>query len=203
MAKSKLLKTFTEPLGKNNPVFVQILGICSTLAVTNKVQNTMVMVLGVTFATALSSWTVSLLRKLIPSRIRMMVETMIIAAYVILVDIILKAYYPEMWKQLGPYVGLIITNCIVMGRVEAFALTNKPLPSLVDGLASGLGYAYVLLLISVVRELMGSGSLWGYRILGSWWTNWAIMIMPPGGFFILAIAIWMIRETVGKEVSHA
>ncbi|MGI6436597.1 MAG: NADH:ubiquinone reductase (Na(+)-transporting) subunit D [Spirochaetales bacterium] len=203
MAKSKLLKTFTEPLGKNNPVFVQILGICSTLAVTNKVQNTMVMVLGVTFATALSAWTVSLLRKLIPSRIRMMVETMIIAAYVILVDIILKAYYPEMWKQLGPYVGLIITNCIVMGRVEAFALTNKPLPSLVDGLASGLGYAYVLLLISVVRELMGSGSLWGYRILGPWWTNWAIMIMPPGGFFILAIAIWMIRETVGKEVSHA
>jgi Na+-transporting NADH:ubiquinone oxidoreductase subunit D len=203
MAKSKLLKTFTEPLGKNNPVFVQILGICSTLAVTNKVQNTMVMVLGVTFATALSAWTVSLLRKLIPSRIRMMVETMIIAAYVILVDIILKAYYPEMWKQLGPYVGLIITNCIVMGRVEAFALTNKPLPSLVDGLSSGLGYAYVLLLISVVRELMGSGSLWGYRILGPWWTNWAIMIMPPGGFFILAIAIWMIRETVGKEVSHA
>ena len=203
MAKSKLLKTFTEPLGKNNPVFVQILGICSTLAVTNKVQNTMVMVLGVTFATALSAWTVSLLRKLIPSRIRMMVETMIIAAYVILVDIILKAYYPEMWKQLGPYVGLIITNCIVMGRVEAFALTNKPLPSLVDGLASGLGYAYVLLLISVVRELMGSGSLWGYRILGPWWTNWAIMIMPPGGFFILAIAIWMIRETVAKEAAHA
>ena len=166
MAKSKLLKTFTEPLGKNNPVFVQILGICSTLAVTNKVQNTMVMVLGVTFATALSAWTVSLLRKLIPSRIRMMVETMIIAAYVILVDIILKAYYPEMWKQLGPYVGLIITNCIVMGRVEAFALTNKPLPSLVDGLASGLGYAYVLLLISVVRELMGSGPL-GLSVLGS------------------------------------
>ena len=203
MAKSKLLKTFTEPLGKNNPVFVQILGICSTLAVTNKVQNTMVMVLGVTFATALSAWTVSLLRKLIPSRIRMMVETMIIAAYVILVDIILKAYYPEMWKQLGPYVGLIITNCIVMGRVEAFALTNKPLPSLVDGLASGLGYAYVLLIIAAVRELMGSGSLWGYRILGPWWTNWAIMVMPPGGFFILAIAIWVIRETVGKEVSHA
>ncbi|NLZ77364.1 MAG: NADH:ubiquinone reductase (Na(+)-transporting) subunit D [Spirochaetales bacterium] len=203
MAKSGLLKTFTEPLGKNNPVFVQILGICSTLAVTNKLQNTMVMVLGVTFATALSSWTVSLLRKRIPSRIRMMVETMIIAAYVILVDIILKAYYPEMWKQLGPYVGLIITNCIVMGRVEAFALTNKPLPSLVDGLASGLGYAYVLLIIAAVRELMGSGSLWGYRILGPWWTNWAIMVMPPGGFFILAIAIWVIRETVGKEVSHA
>ncbi|MDY0303418.1 MAG: NADH:ubiquinone reductase (Na(+)-transporting) subunit D [Sphaerochaeta sp.] len=203
MAKSKLRKTFVEPLGKNNPVFVQILGICSTLAVTNKVQNTMVMTLGVTFTTALSSWTISLLRNHIPSRIRMMVETMIIAAFVIIVDIVLKAFYPEMWKQLGPYVGLIITNCIIMGRVEAFALNNKPLPSLVDGFASGLGYTYVLLSIAVVRELLGSGSIWGIRILGSWWTNWSIMIMPPGGFFVLAIIIWVIRETVMKEESHA
>ncbi len=203
MAKSKLRKTFVEPLGKNNPVFVQILGICSTLAVTNKVQNTMVMTLGVTFTTALSSWTISLMRNHIPSRIRMMVETMIIAAFVIIVDIVLKAFYPEMWKQLGPYVGLIITNCIIMGRVEAFALNNKPLPSLVDGFASGLGYTYVLLSIAVVRELLGSGSIWGIRILGSWWTNWSIMIMPPGGFFVLAIIIWVIRETVMKEESHA
>ena len=203
MAKSTLRKTFVEPLGKNNPVFVQILGICSTLAVTNKVQNTMVMTLGVTFTTALSSWTISLLRNHIPSRIRMMVETMIIAAFVIIVDIVLKAFYPEMWKQLGPYVGLIITNCIIMGRVEAFALNNKPLPSLVDGFASGLGYTYVLLSIAVVRELLGSGSIWGIRILGSWWTNWSIMIMPPGGFFVLAIIIWVIRETVMKEESHA
>lgn len=203
MAKSKLRKTFVEPLGKNNPVFVQILGICSTLAVTNKVQNTLVMTLGVTFTTALSSWTISLLRNHIPSRIRMMVETMIIAAFVIIVDIVLKAFYPEMWKQLGPYVGLIITNCIIMGRVEAFALNNKPLPSLVDGFASGLGYTYVLLSIAVVRELLGSGSIWGIRILGSWWTNWSIMIMPPGGFFVLAIIIWVIRETVMKEESHA
>jgi len=203
MAKSKLRKTFVEPLGKNNPVFVQILGICSTLAVTNKVQNTMVMTLGVTFTTALSSWTISLLRNHIPSRIRMMVETMIIAAFVIIVDIVLKAFYPEMWKQLGPYVGLIITNCIIMGRVEAFALNNKPLPSLVDGFASGLGYTYVLLSIAVVRELLGSGSIWGIRIIGSWWTNWSIMIMPPGGFFVLAIIIWVIRETVMKEESHA
>ncbi len=203
MAKSKLKKTFLEPLGKNNPVFVQILGICSTLAVTNKVQNTLVMTLGVTFTTALSSWTISILRNRIPSRIRMMVETMIIAAFVIIVDIVLKAYYPEMWKQLGPYVGLIITNCIIMGRVEAFALNNKPLPSLVDGFASGLGYTYVLLSIAVVRELLGSGSIWGIRILGAWWTNWSIMIMPPGGFFVLAIIIWIIRETIMKEASHA
>ncbi|MFA7671091.1 MAG: Rnf-Nqr domain containing protein, partial [Sphaerochaetaceae bacterium] len=131
MAKSKLKKTFLDPLGKDNPVFVQILGICSTLAVTNKLDNTMVMVLGVMFTTALSSWTLSIMRKWIPSRIRMMVETMVIATYVIIVDIALKAYYPEMWKQLGPYVGLIITNCIVMGRVEAFALQNKPFLSLV------------------------------------------------------------------------
>ena len=202
MAKSKLKKTFLEPLGKNNPVFVQILGICSTLAVTNKVQNTVVMTLGVTFTTALSSWTISLLRNHIPSRIRMMVETMIIAVFVIIVDIFLKAYYPEMWKQLGPYVGLIITNCIIMGRVEAFALQNKPLPSLVDGFSSGLGYTYVLLAIAVIRELLGSGSIWGIQILGSWWTNWAIMIMPPGGFFVLAIVIWFIREAIMKEASN-
>ena len=203
MAKNQLRKTFLEPLGKNNPVFVQILGICSTLAVTNKLQNTLVMTLGVMFTTALSSWTLSVMRKWIPSRIRMMVETMIIATYVIIVDIALKAYYPEMWKQLGPYVGLIITNCIVMGRIEAFALQNKPMLSLVDGLASGMGYAYVLLVIAFFRELLGTGSLWGYQILGSWWTNWSIMIMPPGGFFMLAIFIWIVREAIFKEGRNA
>ncbi|MDX9939165.1 MAG: NADH:ubiquinone reductase (Na(+)-transporting) subunit D [Sphaerochaetaceae bacterium] len=202
MAASKLKKTFLAPLGKDNPVFVQILGICSTLAVTNKLENTMVMTLGVMFTTALSSWTLSVMRKWIPSRIRMMVETMIIATYVIIVDIALKAYYPEMWKQLGPYVGLIITNCIVMGRIEAFALQNKPMLSLVDGLASGMGYAYVLLIIAFFRELLGTGSLWGYQILGSWWTNWSIMIMPPGGFFMLAIFIWIVREAILKEGHH-
>ncbi|MFA7643345.1 MAG: NADH:ubiquinone reductase (Na(+)-transporting) subunit D [Sphaerochaetaceae bacterium] len=202
MAASKLKKTFLAPLGKDNPVFVQILGICSTLAVTNKLENTMVMTLGVMFTTALSSWTLSVMRKWIPSRIRMMVETMIIATYVIIVDIALKAYYPEMWKQLGPYVGLIITNCIVMGRIEAFALQNKPMLSLVDGLASGMGYAYVLLIIAFFRELLGTGSLWGYQILGSWWTNWSIMIMPPGGFFMLAIFIWIVREAILKEGRH-
>lgn len=203
MAVSKLKKTFLNPLGKDNPVFVQILGICSTLAVTNKLENTMVMTLGVMFTTALSSWTLSVMRKWIPGRIRMMVETMVIATYVIIVDIALKAFYPEMWKQLGPYVGLIITNCIVMGRIEAFALQNKPMLSLVDGLASGMGYAYVLLVIAFFRELLGTGSLWGYQILGSWWTNWSIMIMPPGGFFMLAIFIWIVREAIFKEGRNA
>ncbi|MCK9287187.1 MAG: NADH:ubiquinone reductase (Na(+)-transporting) subunit D [Sphaerochaetaceae bacterium] len=202
MAKNQLKKTFLAPLGKDNPVFVQILGICSTLAVTNKLQNTMVMTLGVMFTTALSSWTISLLRNHIPSRIRMMVETMVIATFVIVVDIVLKAFFPDMWKQLGPYVGLIITNCIVMGRVEAFALQNKPSLSLIDGLASGLGYTYVLMAIAFVRELLGTGSLWGYQILGSWWTNWAIMIMPPGGFFMLAIFIWIVKEVITKEAKH-
>ncbi len=192
-------KTFLTPLGKDNPVFVQILGICSTLAVTNKLANTMVMVLGVMFTTALSSWTISLFRKQIPTRIRMMVETLVIATYVIIVDIVLKAYNPEIWKQLGPYVGLIITNCIVMGRVEAFALQNKPSLSLIDGLASGMGYGYVLLIIAFVRELFGSGTIWGYQVLGAWWTKWAIMVMPPGGFFMLAIFIWIVHEGVLKE----
>ena len=203
MAVSKLKKTFLNPLGKDNPVFVQILGICSTLAVTNKLENTMVMTLCFIFTTALSSCTLSVMRKWIPGRIRMMVETMVIATYVIIVDIALKAFYPEMWKQLGPYVGLIITNCIVMGRIEAFALQNKPMLSLVDGLASGMGYAYVLLVIAFFRELLGTGSLWGYQILGSWWTNWSIMIMPPGGFFMLAIFIWIVREAIFKEGRNA
>lgn len=180
-------------LGVDNPVFVQILGICSTLAVTNVVRNTVVMCLGLIFTTALSNWTVSLLRRLIPSRTRMMVEVMIIAGYVIVVDIVLRAFQPEISRQLGPYVGLIITNCIVMGRAEAFALTNKPVLSFVDGATAGMGYAYVLILIAVIRELMGSGTVWGIRLLGSWWTNWSIMVMAPGAFFVLALFIWVVR----------
>ena len=190
---SKIVKTFTTPLGKENPVFVQILGICSTLAVTNKLENTIVMVIGVIFTTTLSSFTFSILRKVIPARIRMMVETLIIATYVIIVDIVLKAYLPEVWQQLGPYVGLIITNCIVMGRLEAFAASNPPGLSLIDGLGSGIGYAYVLVVIAFFRELLGSGTIWGFSVFGDWWSNWAIMIMPPGAFFMLAIFIWIVK----------
>ena len=189
----KALKTFTAPLGKDNPVFAQILGICSTLAVTNNLQNTVVMVLGVMFTTTLSSFTFSLLRKVIPGRIRMIAETMIIATFVIVVDIMLRAYMPEIWQQLGPYVGLIITNCIVMGRMEAFAAANPPGLSLIDGLASGMGYAYVLVVIAFFRELLGAGTIWGISVLGDWWNNWAIMIMPPGAFFMLAIFIWVVK----------
>lgn len=193
MAKGKVKRVFLDDLGAKNPVFVQILGICSALAVTNVVKNTVVMSLGLIFTTSFSALFVSLLRKVIPSRIRMMVETLIIASFVIVVDIVLRAFVPDISRQLGPYVGLIITNCIIMGRMEAFALSNPPGISFMDGLASGIGYSYVLLSISVFRELLGSGSIWGIQILGDWWINWAIMVMPPGAFFMLAIFIWIVK----------
>jgi len=203
MAKGLAKKTFLKPLGRDNPVFAQILGICSTLAVTNKLENTVVMSLGVLFTTSLSGFTLSLIRKLIPGRVRMMVETLVIATFVIIVDIVLKAYLPDIWKQLGPYVGLIITNCIIMGRAEAFALNNPPNLSLIDGIASGIGYSYVLIVIAFFRELLGTGAVWGVQILGEWWTNWSIMVMPPGAFFMLAIFIWIVKGAIIKEEENA
>ena len=140
---------------KDNPVLVQIIGICSALAVTNPMMNSLIMGVGLMFVTGLSSFTVSLIRKFTPKHIRMMVQVLIIAAYVIIVDIFLQAYMPEMSKALGPYVGLIITNCIIMGRAEAYAQQNPPIPSLLDGIASGLGYTIVLLIIAFIRELFG------------------------------------------------
>ena len=183
---------FISSAFKENAIWVQILGICSALAVTNLMKNSLVMGLGVTFSLALSAITVSLIRDLIPSRVRMMAQTFIIAFYVILVDLFLKAFLPEVSKELGPYVGLIITNCIIMGRLEAYAGKNKPLDSLVDGIGAGVGYTLVLLTISFVRELFGSGSLFGFKIMGSWWTNWSIMSMAPSAFFLLALLIWYI-----------
>jgi Na+-transporting NADH:ubiquinone oxidoreductase subunit D len=199
MEAFKVKRVFTDDLGGNNPVFAQVLGICSTLAVTNVMRNTVVMCVGLIFVTALSNFTVSLLRQYMPSRIRMMVETLIIASYVIIVDIILRAYLPDVSRQLGPYVGLIITNCIIMGRAEAFALSNPPGLSFLDGIASGIGYSYVLLAIAFLRELMGSGTIWGYPVLGDWWTNWSIMVMAPGAFFMLAIFIWIVKGILEKE----
>lgn len=189
----KIKKIAVDNLGVNNPVFIQILGICSTLAVTNVLKNTIVMCLGLVFTTSLSNLTVSLLRKHIPSRIRMMVEVLIIAVYVIIVDIVLKAYLPDISRQLGPYVGLIITNCIIMGRAEAFAISNPPGLSFIDGVTSGIGYSYVLIVIAFFREIMGSGSIWGIPVMGQWWTNWSIMVMAPGGFFMLAVFIWIVK----------
>ncbi len=201
--KGKAKRIFIDGIGKNNPVFVQVLGICSTLAVTNRLENTVVMSIGVIFVLTFSNLVVSLLRKLIPGRVRMMAETLIIASFVIIVDITLRAYMPDIWKALGPYVGLIITNCIIMGRSEAFAMNNGPRLSIVDGFASGIGYSYVLIAVAFFRELLGTGELWGYTILGDWWTNWAIMVMPPGAFFMLAIFVWIIKGLIVPEEEEA
>lgn len=192
MMKLKDIKNiFSMGLLKDNPVFRQILGICSALAVTNLMMNSLVMGLGLIFVTSFSSLTISIIRKYTPKHIRMMVQTLIISAYVIIVDIILKAYYPTMSEALGPYVGLIITNCIIMGRCESFAQKNPPLASFLDGIASGLGYTLVLMTIAFFRELLGFGSVFGYTVMGSWWPRWIFMIMPPGAFFMLAILIWV------------
>ncbi len=197
MTKKEIFKTsaFTE-----NSVWKQILGICSALAVTNLLINSLVMGLGVIFTLALSSFTISLIREYIPKRIRMMVQTLIIASYVIIVDLFLKTYYPEISKSLGPYVGLIITNCIIMGRAEAFAGKNAPLDAMIDGIGAGIGYTIVLLIIAFVRELFGFGTLFGFTVLGDWWTKWSIMVMAPSAFFMLAILIWIINTKSKPQI---
>ena len=184
---------FKAGLWKDNPVLRQVLGICSTLAVTNLLVNTLVMNAGLIFTLAMSSGTVSLLRNQIPSRIRMMIQILIIASYVIIVDILIKAHLPDISEALGPYVGLIITNCIIMGRCEAFARNNPVVPSLLDGLAVGLGYAFVLTIIAVVRELLGFGTILGFRVMPDWFTPWTIMVIAPGAFFVLGVFIWIVR----------
>ena len=199
--KKSTKQIITDGLWDNNPIFRQILGICSTLAVTNVVLNTLVMCVSLTIVTGASCITVSLLRNLTPRNIRMMVQTLIIAFYVIIVDLILKAYWPEMSRNLGPYVGLIITNCIIMGRCEAFAGSNKPWPSFIDGIFNGIGYSAVLLTIAGFRELLGMGSILGIAMpyFSTYWDKWIIMVMPPGAFFTLACMIWICRSIFPKE----
>jgi len=199
VAKFKSRAIFISGLWKENPVFRQILGICSALAVTNLLVNTLIMGLSLIFVTSMSNMTVSILRNVTPPRIRMMVQTLIIASYVIIVDIVLKAYLPDISEALGPYVGLIITNCIIMGRCEAFARNNPIWPSFVDGIASGCGYALVLLSVAFFREMLGFGSLFGVRVMPTGWTNWTIMVMAPGAFFMLGAVIWVVRSIGAKE----
>jgi Na+-transporting NADH:ubiquinone oxidoreductase subunit D len=184
---------FLNGLWKDNPVIRQVLGICSTLAVTNLMVNTLVMDLGLIFTVCLSSLTVSLLRKYTPMRIRMMVQTLIIASYVIIVDLLIKAYLPDISEALGPYVALIITNCIIMGRCEAFARHNPPLPSLVDGLGMSLGYSLVLIAIAFVREPLGFGTLLGLRVMPEGFVQWTVFIMAPGAFLTLGILVWILK----------
>lgn len=203
--KSKTIDTIKEDLWKNNPVTVQILGICSTLAVTNIFLNTLLMGLGLTFVTAFSALTISLLRNVIPQRVRMMVQVLVISSFVVIVDLSLKTTVPNISRALGPYVGLIITNCIIMGRLEAFASSNKPGVAFLDGIMSGIGYFWVLLVIAFFRELLGFGTVLGIQVMDplmqsigvtEGWTSWAFMIMAPGGFFMLALFIWVSNSIV-------
>lgn len=200
MANSnKYTKLLKNGLLDDNPVLIQVIGICSTLAVTNLCMNSLVMGLALAFVTGCSSFLISLLRKVTPKHIRMMVQVFIISFFVIIVDIFLKAYMPEMSKTLGPYVGLIITNCIIMGRAEAFAISNDPVSSFVDGVASGLEYTVVLVLIALIRELLGFGSVFGFRIMPESFVPWTMMVMPPAAFFILPIVMWIANAHLKKE----
>ena len=186
------------PLSKNNPVIVQVLGICSALAVTAKLEPAIVMGLSVTAVTAFSNVILSLMRNTIPTRIRIIVQLVVVAALVIIVDQLLKAFAYDVSKQLSVYVGLIITNCIIMGRIEAFALANKPWPSLLDGIGNGLGYAYVLVLVGTVREFFGNGSLMGFQIIPQsfydmGYMNNGMMTMPAMALILLGCFIWAHR----------
>ena len=196
------LKNLTGPLSSNNPVIVQILGICSALAVTVKMEPAFVMGLSVMVVTAFSNLVMSLLRNGIPSRIRIIVQLVVIAALVIIVDQVLKAFVYDVSKQLSVYVGLIITNCIIMGRVEAYALGNKPWDSFLDGIGNGLGYAAILLIVAFFRELFGSGTLFGMRVIpeswyianGGFYSNVGIMLFPPMALIIVGVIIWVHRS---------
>jgi len=195
----KVGNVFKRTIFFENPVIIQILGICSTLAVTNKLLNTLIMCIGLTMTTSLSSLSVSLMRRMIPRKVRMIVEVFSIAFYVIIFDLFLKAYLPEISVALGPYVGLIITNCIVMGRTEAYALANSPMMSFLDGLGSGLGYSLILLIVANIREILGFGSLFGFRIFGENFVSWTIMVMPASAFFVLAVILWIFKAMMIKK----
>ena len=184
------LATFTGGLWHNNPISIQVLGICSALAVTNRLENALIMGAALVFVTGSSNLMISLLRNITPHRIRMIAEMAVIATFVILFDQLLKAFYWDMSMRLGPYVGLIITNCILMGRAEAFALQKPPVISLVDGIANGLGYACVLAIIGFFRELLGSGTVLGASVLSpAWYPANQVIVLAPGAFLALGVLI--------------
>ncbi len=205
MSELTTKKILVEPIFNNNPIALQILGICSALAVTTSLQLSVVMGLAVIFVTAFSNLSVSLVRSHIPSSIRIIVQMTIIASLVIVVDQILKAYAYEISKQLSVFVGLIITNCIVMGRAEAFAMQNKPVASFLDGIGNGAGYAVILIAVAVIRELFGAGKLFGVEILatvndGGWYVPNGLLLLPPSAFFIIGLLIWALREWKTDQV---
>ncbi|WP_370224924.1 NADH:ubiquinone reductase (Na(+)-transporting) subunit D [Pararhodobacter marinus] len=196
-----------DPLIDNNPITLQVLGICSALAVTSSLQVAFVMALAVTLVTAFSSMFISMIRSQIPGSIRIIVQMVIIASLVIVVDQLLKAFAFEISKTLSVFVGLIITNCIVMGRAEAFAMKNPPFESFIDGIGNGLGYGLILMLVGVVRELFGSGSLFGFTILetvnnGGWYVPNGLLLLPPSAFFIIGLLIWAFRSWKPEQVEE-
>ena len=195
---TKWYNIFRNGLTQENPIAIAVLGICSALAVTNKVENAIAMGLGVTFVIVASSLTISAMRQFIPTKVRMVTYMVVISTFVILVQMFLEAFFPVIAAALGAYVGLIITNCIVMGRQEAFASKNPIRYSILDGLASGFGYTYVLIAVAIVRELLAFGTILDYQIMPDTWENWVAMAMAPGGFFVLGIFIWIIREATNN-----
>jgi Na+-transporting NADH:ubiquinone oxidoreductase subunit D len=198
----KNIGLLSNPIGTNNPITIQVLGICSALAVTAQLKPAFVMALSVTVVLAFANVIISLLRDTIPNRIRIIVQLVVIAALVIIVDQFLKAFVYDVSKQLSVFVGLIITNCILMGRLEAFALGNKPWPSFLDGIGNGAGYGVILIIIGFFRELLGSGSLWGYRVIpeswyianGGFYSNNGMMILPPMALITVGVIIWVQRS---------
>ena len=204
MADVGAKEVVVQPIFENNPIALQILGVCSALAVTSSLQVTLVMCIALTLVTACSNFSIALIRNHIPSSIRIIVQMTIIASLVIVVDQILKAYAYQTSKQLSVFVGLIITNCIVMGRAEAFAMKNPPGLSFMDGIGNGLGYSVVLICVATIRELFGSGKLFGFEVLplvtdGGWYYANGLMLLPPSAFFIIGLLIWALRSWKPKQ----
>jgi len=195
-----------DPLDDTNPITVQVLGICSALAVTVQVKPALIMSLGVIFVAAFSNLIISLLRHSIPTRVRIIVQLIVIATLVTIVDQVLRAYMFDVSKKLSVFVGLIITNCIIMGRLEAFALANKPWPSFLDGIGNGVGYGLILVIVAIFREVLGSGTLLGYPVIPQWlydmgYENNGLMVLPPAALFIIGLYIWAQRSWNKKLVN--
>ncbi len=193
---TKWFNILRDGISRNNPIVVAVLGICSALAVTNKVENAIAMGLGVTFVIMASSLTISLIRNIIPQRVRMVTYMVIISTFVISVQSFLEAFFAPIAEALGAYVGLIITNCIVMGRQEAYAVKNPVKYSIIDGFASGMGYTFVLVVVAAIREILAFGTLMNVQIMSVTWERWVVMAMAPGGFFVLGLLIWGMRELI-------